>query len=386
MQPALHAWLCANAKDVIYQIERAKSGLIHFQIYCALSEKKRPIELAKEFNEEFGGCDVSACSTKGLEALSSYCMKTESRVAGPWAKNEAKLKKLLDAQANEYKGQDLPRLDQFTPWQRALFDYATGPIDPRRILWICDQNGKTGKSTVAKFLAFHHDACVLSYGDASSLINVVTEKYEADKAASRCYIFNLTRSKPKLFSNEDIYSALESIKDGMVVNTKYRGRTIYFNTPHVIVLANRMPELEGLSKDRWLIRTLTEKHQVDKDHRGAGPEPAFGEEYQALASINSEPPGNQLADPEIQALADAAVEEAMRQFEEQEQELKALANMEKDPADLADAKVADVIEICDCDDGCNKCCDACMCCDAYVDDQPDPACDTCLGTGLIPFV
>ena len=42
----------------------------------------------------------------------------------------------------------------------------------------------------------------------------------------------------------------------MVTSEKYKGRTIYFNHPHLICMANYMPEVKAMTKDRWDIRAL----------------------------------------------------------------------------------------------------------------------------------
>jgi len=65
-------------------------------------------------------------------------------------------------------------------------------------------------------------------------------------------IFNFTRQQEA----HNVYQALEELKDGMVTSEKYKGRTIYFNVPHLVVFANYLPEVKHLTIDRWDIRIL----------------------------------------------------------------------------------------------------------------------------------
>jgi len=57
---------------------------------------------------------------------------------------------------------------------------------------------------------------------------------------------------------------MEAIKNGLVTNTKYQGGTTINQRPHLIVMANFLPQVSRLSIDRWDIRELIS--QVD-DHK-----------------------------------------------------------------------------------------------------------------------
>ena len=63
-----------------------------------------------------------------------------------------------------------------------------------------------------------------------------------------CVMFDIPRAHGGSIS----YSSLESIKNGMVCNTKYETGVKVFNSPHVIIFANFPPDKpELLSDDRW---------------------------------------------------------------------------------------------------------------------------------------
>jgi hypothetical protein len=62
---------------------------------------------------------------------------------------------------------------------------------------------------------------------------------------------------PRNHGGKISYSSLESIKNGMVCNTKYETGVKVFNSPHIFCFANFPPDDEScLSQDRWKITQL----------------------------------------------------------------------------------------------------------------------------------
>lgn len=217
----------------IYQLEEAEGGLWHFQCYARLKAKDRPKTLAVKWNEDLRGVEVSCCSSAGKEALAKYAMKKDSTYReGPWVSEDV------------YVGDDLPTV--LLPWQENLRKYLLGPVNPREIIWIVDEHGNSGKSIFAKYMFHHHNVLKLSWGDTGDLINLVCKL-----DVKRAYIFDLSRTKPKTFSSQDLYSAMEDIKNGYLVNTKYETAVKAFAPPHIVVFANTAPVQECLSADRW---------------------------------------------------------------------------------------------------------------------------------------
>ena len=53
--------------------------------------------------------------------------------------------------------------------------------------------------------------------------------------------------------SEQLYVTIESIKDGLVYDTRYSSRMINIRGVKVMVMTNTMPKLDKLSKDRWAI-------------------------------------------------------------------------------------------------------------------------------------
>lgn len=238
-QPKVHKAFQLVAKKFVYQLEECPStGSHHFQCYLNLKKKCRGGKLAKSLSAlGLKGVTCSPASVAGKEMLRLYAMKTDTRIAGPWADRYI------------YLGDDLPTT--LRPWQQRLKDYIEGPIDPRKILWYHDAKGGAGKSTFSKYMQFHYKIPTLTFGDAKDLLNLVY-KFQGRRA----YLFDLSRTKSKKVAMEDIYAALESVKNGMFVNTKYETGIAMFSKPHVIVFSNYAPKLSALSADKWDIRRM----------------------------------------------------------------------------------------------------------------------------------
>jgi len=89
---------------------------------------------------------------------------------------------------------------------------------------------------------------------------LLDEFLKVNKNSVLVVIFNFTRQQ----ECTNIYQALEELKDGMVTSEKYKGRTIYFDYPHLVCLANYIPNISSMSKDRWDIRTIQNEMVVSR--------------------------------------------------------------------------------------------------------------------------
>lgn len=228
----------------IFQLERGEGeGRLHYQgyIHIQIEDKKTRVEtLRSELvsgKKEREGLFLRICSTNGRHSLENYCMKNETRVMGPWAD------KLI------YMGQDLPK--ELWPWQLEAKAILTGPMETRKMYWWWSFNGNNGKSIFAKYMKYYHDIPKITFGKCSDLLNLVSK--QPNKPG---YIFDLSRTKSRDIDMDEIYSAMENIKNGHFVNTKYEVEEILMLPPHIMVFANYPPDTSKLSADRWKIRDL----------------------------------------------------------------------------------------------------------------------------------
>lgn len=141
-------------------------------------------------------------------------------------------------------------LDTLYSWQKAIEDLTLTEPDDRTIHWYWDDKGNIGKSAFIKYMIVKHKVLFCSGGKHSDIMNLV---FNQDMDTCNCVMFDIPRANKGHIS----YASLESIKNGMVCNTKYETGVKVFNSPHVFVFANFPPDDESLlSCDRWDIKEL----------------------------------------------------------------------------------------------------------------------------------
>ncbi len=130
------------------------TGKLHYQMFFKLKEKKRSKQLAVELNTIFKGIEVQPC--RGSELIArTYVTKEETREMGPWLKGRnisrfPELKKVIESPY---------------PWQQEIETLIySNKVDPRRIWWVMDLMGNTGKSTFTKKLGLSNlNVCLLGW-------------------------------------------------------------------------------------------------------------------------------------------------------------------------------------------------------------------------------
>ena len=104
----------------------------------------------------------------------------------------------------------------------------------RKIIWEVDVVGNEGKSF------FQRNIC---------------EEFGENARNTDIFLFNVYRAQ---YLHTEQYEILEKIKDGCATSLEYNGRIENFKTPNVlIVFANRKPNIEKLSEDRWIILKIS---------------------------------------------------------------------------------------------------------------------------------
>ena len=134
--------------------------------------------------------------------------------------------------------------EEFFDWEHTVNNYIKMEPDDREILWIWSENGGVGKSTFCKYLIYTYNAILCSKGAYSDMMNIL---YNANMDITNLVIFDLPRNN----KNKISYSALESIKNGIICNTKYETGSKLFNPPHILVFANAPPDRMAMSADRF---------------------------------------------------------------------------------------------------------------------------------------
>lgn len=251
-EQAVQDALKSFCKKYTFQEEKCPTtGRLHFQGRLSLKDKQRLTQLTRTFLNAGITCGAHLEVERDEEKSIQYCLKEESRTRGPWSSDSS------------YNGSDIVGSALLSPWQKCVVDYVTDPEDPcnREILWIHDPIGGTGKSSLAKYLAFHHGAALYGWVIAKNITHSVAQL----KRDPRIFVFDLTRTQPAQFSTGDMYSAIESIKNGVAISSMYESPSKFFKPPHVVVLSNQLPNSAAVSKDRWTVTTLVdEDRMIDK--------------------------------------------------------------------------------------------------------------------------
>jgi hypothetical protein len=135
------------------------------------------------------------------------------------------------------------------PWQQNVIDLLSTEPDRRTINWYWEENGNVGKTFLFLYLSIKYDAIIADgkQQDVFNQIRIWKEKkpYETPKLVL-LYI-------PRYNIEYINYGMLEKIKGGLLYSGKYEGEKIHLKPLHMIVFANREPDYEKMSKDRWRV-------------------------------------------------------------------------------------------------------------------------------------
>ncbi len=255
----------------IFQLEKGnETGRLHFQGWLQFPEKKKKrwtkLKVCPSHSFKRGRGDTAENVI--------YCSKGDTHIRGPW-----------------YKGIQLPRkLHQIDPkdfyqWQKDVCDIVKEPCEgrDRRIHWYWDVKGEIGKSAVINHLIDTRHAMIVT-GKAADIAYSIRTWKEKFGEVPEIVCVNIPRSNKDLALS---YGTLEAIKDGAIYSGKYESMMLRCAPIHVLIFANKQPDLTLYSEDRWRVTKLTSEsgaHVVPQSSRmetksrtiwNAGPEVEF---------------------------------------------------------------------------------------------------------------
>ncbi len=146
-------------------------------------------------------------------------------------------------------------------WQIKMFDVLKKQND-REILWIYDDKGNAGKSTLGQYISAVYNGFYCSNGKTADIL------YSYDKQPY--VIYDIKRTLNDKYIN---YNVMESFKDGHIFSSKYESKSIYLSKkerPKIIIMSNRLPNIiqNGIStmtNDRWKIYDLENDCYVNQN-------------------------------------------------------------------------------------------------------------------------
>lgn len=143
----------------------------------------------------------------------------------------------------------IPPLYPLRPWQQTLNDALRLPPDARSIFFVVDYVGNGGKSWFGHYYCFLHDnAQVLLPGKKADMSFALNP-------GIRVLFIDAPRSKQGEFIQ---YDFLEDVKNGYVFCPKYESKIKYMTPCHVVVFMNEDPDMNKLSKDRYVIKRIAD--------------------------------------------------------------------------------------------------------------------------------
>lgn len=244
--------ICSIAKDgsiisdYIVGKEIGEKGTPHLQGYIKFVKKHRPLEVfkfTKRMHWEL--CKGSLIDNR------NYCGKEGNFITNIPAPKKLKI---------------LEETKLFS-WQREIINIVQKDPDERTIHWYWESEGKSGKSTFAKYLCHKYNGVPVD-GKKNDIL------YCAATFNSDLYIFDFERSMEDYIS----YGAMEKIKNGFYMCAKYESRPIIRNCPHIICFANFEPDYDKLSKDRWHVVEIAKDLSEDELHE------KFEKEFEELCA------------------------------------------------------------------------------------------------------
>jgi len=126
--------------------------------------------------------------------------------------------------------------------------------DREVVVWY-DPNGNSGKSWLCGHLyetgkAYYLPPTLTSVQSMlQTMASLAWEDRKAGRPPRRYVIIDLPRSWKW---SKELYCAIETIKDGLIMDPRYSARPIDIRGVKVLVLTNEEPKLDHLSSDRWI--------------------------------------------------------------------------------------------------------------------------------------
>lgn len=228
-----------TCKSWCFQLEKGKeTDYLHYQGRVSLKVKSRKGPAL------FPGIHWSPTSKANQDNM-FYVTKDDTRVEGPWADTDKEI--YIPKQYRDIK---------LYPYQQQIID-SRNIFDVRCIDAIIDFDGNNGKSTVAALgeILYGGIDCP-AINDCTKLVQYVYNYcMDNDVRDPKLIFMDLPRAMNKE-SLYGMYSAIEQLKKGKLVDDRNHGKCWWIDAPRVWVFSNHVPDLSLMSTDRWRLWTI----------------------------------------------------------------------------------------------------------------------------------
>lgn len=254
---AMRRFLKKEAGSWIFQLERAPTtGSLHLQGRLTLKTRMRLSQVQAKLIEHCSRAAHWSREVAGAEAESAaYCCDPEKRApgefSGPWSSDSADevyIPPQFRGAPNDFQQEVLDRL---------------ATQNTRKILCVVDTRGNIGKSWLSGYLGARNEGVTIpsTIQDSNALLQYVHAFVSKDPRKQWTLILDVPRSMEQRTWPAWL-AAIESIKNGVVHETRYQGRVCYFHWPRLVIFSNAKPPTAALSSDRWDFWEPTDAPQV----------------------------------------------------------------------------------------------------------------------------
>lgn len=245
---ALIALFKEHCKKWCFQLEQGEqTGYKHYQCRFTLSAKTRQPIFIRELK---GHSSVTAQDNINNY---DYVSKDHSRVDGPWKYNDPEQVDLT---------RDLRVIATWRPWQASIITLCHISED-RKINYIYDPVGNIGKTSLVKYLQ------LIGAGMFIPPLNDFKDfcQFACSFEPQKAYFVDMPKALDKRKQNS-LYAGIETMKSGILYDTRHKGKSVIFDPPVIFVFANVWPNIEYLSRDRWVFYIITPDTQelVETQH------------------------------------------------------------------------------------------------------------------------
>lgn len=218
--------------------EVGESGTPHLQGYV---EFKNQVDFSvlKKINGRIHW--EKAIATRGKNYV--YCTKEKKFVEykKPSREEELKLRFLKERYENVV----------WKNWQADVLKIIEGSVHDRKIYWFWEPTGNVGKTYVCNYICAKYDVIICD-GKKDNIFNQVKVMLIDQEKDPKAVIIDIPRD------GHVIYSVLEQLKNGVIYSGKYEGGQLFLPRLHVVVFSNELPDMDTMSKDRWVINKIVQ--------------------------------------------------------------------------------------------------------------------------------
>jgi len=237
-----------HCKKWAFKLEKGEeTGFIHWQCRINLGTKLTKSALDHTLLEE-GLTDFHTSITSNPNKENTFYIVKKDTAIGP-----------LFTDKDVEMPWDLVGIE-LRHWQQFIVDNCAKK-ERRYINVIFDKEGGKGKSLLAKYIGFHgHGHKIPGHNNMKDFC-----QYAASLPVATLYIVDLPRGT-NVKDLPGLYTGIETLKDGMIFDGRYKASPKYMGSPMVWVFCNELPKRSMLSEDRWKWWTIENEMLYERDY------------------------------------------------------------------------------------------------------------------------